>query len=559
MPKPEKLLDKVKKLNKEKQYDDVIRILSADVLEAEASAPLYAEKAQAYFRLDQYDSCFEMTEKALQIDDNNARAHHYRGNVYTRRKEYEKAVAAYEKAIALDPTFSYTYNGLGVVYKELLREQEAITFFEKAIQLDPTASYPQNGLGNLYQDLGDYHQAIASYNKAISIDPDYPSPYNGLGNTYKLLEQYDKAIAFYEKAIELDPEYEGAYYNLGLLFEHLKQYDKALSNYAKCIQVSKNENNYYTRITKAKIEDLTKLRDSTDLDKVSDLVKKISDILLYKGSCVTHYTSLAVVKVLILGRSSFRISEGAFLNDTSEGRELFKFLDFERTSVPINDTIAQPFTQRPFIGSFVAENKHDNLTLWRMYGKQDKEEARGCALTVEREQFLKAIKEEITKGSAVDAGNSLDEEFNFFRVAYRSQNEDAFIVPELIEPKLQDLNELMIELKTTLVTFYNKHPSTEEKQDVQQWLNSIAYLFKTAEYQYEHEIRLVVKGAGFKKVVDNVLERVYINLVTTNPLISQITLGPKVERAEEVAAMFYYELDAENFHPNILISRLPFK
>jgi hypothetical protein len=45
-----------------------------------------------------------------------------------------------------------------------------------------------------------------------------------------------------------------------------------------------------------------------------------------------------------------------------------------------------------------------------------------------------------------------------------------------------------------------------------------------------------------------------------NQLLKQkITLGTKVHRAEEWASAFYYKLDAEGHHPEIMISHLPFK
>lgn len=92
-------------------------------------------------------------------------------------------------------------------------------------------------------------------------------------------------------------------------------------------------------------------------------------------------------------------------------------------------------------------------------------------------------------------------------------------------------------------------------------LNDIAYLFKSAEYQYEHELRLVVNGTGLTKIVnvDNVPIKVYIELFQINPLLRKITFGPKVNHADEWASIFYYTLDKQGINPEIFISRLPFK
>jgi hypothetical protein len=41
--------------------------------------------------------------------------------------------------------------------------------------------------------------------------------------------------------------------------------------------------------------------------------------------------------------------------------------------------------------------------------------------------------------------------------------------------------------------------------------------------------------------------------------VKKITLGPKIERAAEWAAMFHYSLQKEALKPDIFISHLPFK
>ena len=52
----------------------------------------------------------------------------------------------------------------------------------------------------------------------------------------------------------------------------------------------------------------------------------------------------------------------------------------------------------------------------------------------------------------------------------------------------------MSELKAKI-----KKLNEQQKISVIKLLNEIAYLFKSSEYQYENEVRLVVQGVGFKK------------------------------------------------------------
>lgn len=286
----------------------------------------------------------------------------------------------------------------------------------------------------------------------------------------------------------------------------------------------------------------------------------IKVLLLFQDTCVTHYTGLSVAKVLILDKSKFRLSEGAFLNDTSEGQELFKYLPDIRKSTPKNETVACPFINKPFIGSFVSEKKLDDLTLWRMYGKENKDEARGCALTLDKDKLLESLKESLIADGKTDKSEIKDGEFNFYRIAYRKEGQEGIFIIPGATPEVEDsLNNYMNDLKLRVETFLEKRTETSDIQNLLELLNTIAYLFKSAEYQYEHELRLVIEGVGFEKVIDSSLLRVYIELVPICPFIRKITLGPKIERADEWAAAFYYSLDKQDFHPEILISHLPFK
>jgi hypothetical protein len=47
--------------------------------------------------------------------------------------------------------------------------------------------------------------------------------------------------------------------------------------------------------------------------------------------------------------------------------------------------------------------------------------------------------------------------------------------------------------------------------------------------------------------------------VPIKPVIKKITIGPKVERAEEWVAAFYYSFEGTDNKPEIYISQLPFK
>jgi tetratricopeptide (TPR) repeat protein len=660
----EELLKQARSLNEAKEYTEVVELLKDEQLETLQNADLFAEKAQAYYRLNEKSLCGLSAQKALQIEPANAKANNYQGNLYSDLKEYEKAKECYNlainstpaydapynnlglvyyalkdyerakefynkavtvntlydtpyfnlgllyyalkdyekakefynkaiavnplydaaynslgnvyydlkeyekaeefysKAIAINPDYNYPYFNLGRVYHALKEYEKAKEFYNKAIQGNPANEHPYNNLGLLYYALKDYEKAKEFYNKAITVNPLYYAAYNSLGNVYYDLKEYEKAKEFYNKAIEINSIYGYPYYNLAIAYEALKDYEKAKDFYSNYVELTKNTPDYFTELAQSKIIELKKLIESVDYKHISELVNKIKGLLLFKDNCVTHYTGLSVTRSLILENSLFRLSEGAFLNDTSEGRELFDFLPtFTVIPSKLNETEAKLFVPKPFIGSFVSQKKHDDLTLWRMYGKENKEEARGCAITIEREKLFENLKSSLEPDNETNSPEKIDEEFNFYRVAYRRQdNKQYFIIPGAPGEE-QTLNELMIDLLDSVNGFLKKKPDPTGIQNLLVLLNRIAFLFKSFEYQYEHEVRLVVKGVGFEKNIDTNFDppRVYINLVGIRPLIERITLGPKVERAEEWASAFYYSLDKEDLHPEILISHLPFK
>lgn len=489
------LLQEVRELNEKKQFQAVIDMLPDDILQKENSADLYAEKAQAYWRLSKNELCEEMADKALAINADHAKANNYKGHIYDDLKEYDRAIACYKRAIAANPKYEYPYNGLGIVYKNKGDYDAAIGWYRKAIELNPRFEYPYNGLGNVYIGKGDYDTAIEWYQKAIELNPKYVSPYNGLGSVYsgqgdyeaaigwyqKAIElnpkyvypynslgiayknkgDYDAAIKWYEKAMELNPQYHHPYYNRALVYEALGDNANALADYERFIELTKDKADYYTDRARERVAELKKAVKSIQYSDIAELVTQIKNLLLFSDGCITHYTGLSTAKALILNGSPFRLSEGAFLNDTSEGRELFTYLNFHAKALKSHEMEALTFTPKPFIGSFVAETKHDDLTLWRMYGKEEKEEAKGCAITLHQQQLVEAIQNKVAPGGSGGVSLKANDAFSFYRVAYKS-HDNQFILPGANEAIVEKLNEYMQDLATKI-----KVISTDKKKKLQ--------------------------------------------------------------------------------------------
>lgn len=626
------VLEKAISLNKDKKWKNVSDLLPNSLLIDYNNADLYIEKARSLWNLRNFSECELAAQKALEIDESNSRALCFLGHVNCENKDYVLAEECYKKALAIDPNSSVAYNGLGnifkvrkesdiaeVYYKKAIENNSSIAipynglgtlyfelknfvlaeeYFKKALEINPDLSLSYNGLGGIASQKEDYISAEEYYKKAISLDPNYPAPYYNLGLNYKSLkedilaeEYFKKAIEinekyvfaynslgilyktsnkyklaeeYYKKAIEIDPHYDSPCYNLGLLYNENDNILEAKKSFEQYLNNAKNKDSFLYRSALSKIDEIHKKIENSSYKKISNIINQIKKLLLFNEDCISHYTGLTTVQFLLLKDSPFRLSEGTFLNDTSEGEELFKFL--KDSGVIRNQNHVEIFAKRPFIGSFVDANKNNDLTLWRMYGKEGLEEAKGCSITINIKEFKAEIKNKINQNG--DINSSTNNDVEFYRVIYRNGKDFCFSGAS-IEINY-NLTKLMNNLKLEHDKFYKKkNLQKNEELEIIELLNEIAYLFKSVEYQYENEIRLVInEGVGFDKKIDFNVDnfapsynpiKVYIELVPIASLLKTITIGPKVDKAEEWASTFHYFLANKELKPEIYISKLPFK
>ncbi len=474
--------------NQEK-FDEVIELLTDEVLEQQKDAGLYVTKGAAWYNKKDYDKAIKDYNEAINISSNYELAFYNRGLAWFAKKEYDKA--------------------------------------------------------------------IEDYSNAIKHNPDYKDEYYlNRGHARKAKEEYEKAIYDYTKAIKINPDFENAYYSRGLARKERKiAPQKSKQDFEKYLELTIGKDETSIKYAKYYIEELEVRIKNKKLSAIADLIAKIKDMLLISENCVTHYTSLSTLKSLILDSSEFRISEGNFMNDPSEGKEFFNFLEYKPDISCKDGSIFEKFSPKPFIGSFVPKDKNDDLNMWRFYGKENGVEAKGCAITLRMQDFIDYIKDFTSNEKNKDARPDDESDIQFYRVAYVIQNEpNKFYIPNSDKSKSKELNTLIEELKKEVKSYKVKDRTALEK-----YLNSIAFLFKNDAYKNENEVRLVIQGIGLPKKynLNSGTPNVYIELTSIKDIVEQITLGPKVDTKNEWASAFHYSYKSNA--PEIRISLLPYK
>jgi tetratricopeptide (TPR) repeat protein len=587
----------VEELYKKGKFEEILEFLTDEVLKKENDAALYAWKARTYKRLgfddsitilfsekaismnpsyflgyftmalvwsdiNENDKAIANYTKALDIKPDFADAYYNRGVCWQMKKENEKANADYDKAILIynknieyDPEYIDAYFGRGNTWYNKKEYDKAIEDYTKIIEIksDSEIALALYSRGLAWVAKKEYDKAIADYSKAIETEPNFVDAcYNDRGLALKAKGQNKEAIKDYTKAIEINPNFANAYYNRGLANKE-KDYDpkEIKHDFEKYLELATNINEVWAKYAKYYIEDLNEEIEDPELALIRQLVNEIKGQLMIKEECVTHYTTFSVLKKLILEESKFQISEGNFMNDPSEGTEFFKFLKYKPFTSRDDGSSAETFTSKPFIGSFVTKDKHNDLNLWRFYGKEEGVEAKGCAITLRTQEFIEDIKSFITNEES-ETRQDDESDINFYRVAYVSHRMTNFYIPN--SDKSKELSKIMTKLKERVKSYQVK-----DKTSLEKYLNSIAFLFKSDAYKNENEVRLVVKGIEFEKKyrMDLMPPKVYIELEPIKRIVSQITLGPKVDKVNEWASTLHY-IYKENA-PTIIISHLPYK
>lgn len=516
----------------------------------------YFARACAWDDKKDYNKAIEDYSKAIELNPDFADAYYKRGFVWQGKKEYDKAITEYDKAILnyskdinIDSKNTESYFWRGVAFYHKADYNRAIEDYTKAIELNPNFAdaYYNRGLALFAKKK--YDEAIKDYNTVIDLDLEYADTYYfDRGNAWFAKKDYYKAIENYTEAIKKNFTYENAYYSRGLARkEQGVDLKGSIQDFEKYLELVIDKNDIWAKYAKYYIEEINEKIDDPDLSVIRELIDEVKDNLLIKEECVTHYTSLSVLKKLILKETKFRISEGNFMNDPYEGQAFFDFLEFRNKNI----TPFKNFSPKPFIGSFVSKDKNDDLNMWRFYGKEEGVEAKGCAITLSAQEFIEAINNFLTEEKE-EARQEKEGDISFYRVTYLTNEATEFYIPD--SDKSEDLKKLMTELKSKVNSYNGDNRTTLEI-----YLNNIAFLFKRDAYKNENEVRLVMKGIGFKKEYETDITppRVYIDLVPIKKIVKKITLGPKVDKLNEWSSVFHYRYD-ENA-PEIVISDLLYK
>jgi len=112
-------------------------------------------------------------QRAIELQPNNATAHHWYGNgPLAALGKFDEAIAEGKKSIELDPLSPIINADYGNTLYYARHYDEAIAQLRKTVELDPAFYYTHYNLGLAFEAKGDLSGAIAEYEKAAQLTDD---------------------------------------------------------------------------------------------------------------------------------------------------------------------------------------------------------------------------------------------------------------------------------------------------------------------------------------------------------------------------------------------------
>jgi TolB-like protein/Flp pilus assembly protein TadD len=165
------------------------KALSLDESCAEAHAALGDLKSVNF----DFQGALPEFERAIQLDPNNATAHHWFANqLLANTGQHEREFSEMKRAQELDPLSLIINTNLGVSYTNQGRVDEAIAQLRKTVEMDGSFYYARENLGLALEAKKEIPEAVAEFQKANALSDD-PVPLSYLGNLYGIIGKKDEA------------------------------------------------------------------------------------------------------------------------------------------------------------------------------------------------------------------------------------------------------------------------------------------------------------------------------------------------------------------------------
>lgn len=477
------------------------------------------------------------------------------GCCYVGIMQFDKACDKFKEISEIDNKYAIAYNNWAYTLsvecdflseKDIRQQklQEALVCINDAIQLSAEdVSYISNRAFIEYE-LGQYNHVIKDLSRAKEIS----SKYSDISNILKLAidskikQSHHSNFTFSNICDDLQFIYDNEHDGNRFYFEALNVFNKI---------------NTYENAEKVK-------KITSELVLLEFYVKELMASITVRDPYqpVYYYTSIESLRRLLCDEdenTKYRLPvfSASHMNDPSEGHELEKVLLqncdeytmindlFNNAEGSTNSNRRRIETEFTFLKAFTKND--DSLPMWVHYA----DACKGCCVKVSP-RFFANFDNDLSNNEQTLITNPFDNEYKLYEILYI---QDGTIANKVTD-SVKELYTCIIE-KFSAISIMYKDAKFETRKvllsAVSKIICKLKYLFKSADYLYEQEMRVVLR----RPIEDIKRDDIDIKMtsVTTNSAIpkvfiytnnsiqiEEVILGPKVNETNDIVPFLEFKL-----------------
>jgi len=163
----DKAVDLVNDYKFEEAEHEMSKALSLGLQDRDLSTA-HAIMGRIYGEQNRWQEAISEHQKALELNDHNARNWTNLGVAYRRTAQYDKAASCYDKALAIDPDYDEAHTSLAALHlTHTMNFSAAIQHLERALELDPGDATAHANMAIAQASIGEFDAAETYLKKAI--------------------------------------------------------------------------------------------------------------------------------------------------------------------------------------------------------------------------------------------------------------------------------------------------------------------------------------------------------------------------------------------------------
>ena len=166
---------------------------------------VYANMAEEYYKLHDYDSALNFYRKAMETDSCDDVTLYNFYDVSYEAGRLEQASDYLGKYVKNNPYSKEGWYSLGCTYRDLLLYEKAVDAFEYAIAIDKTFVDAYIALSQTFDSMGRTSDAVTTMLHVLDVSDEHDKIYRTIGSLYAREANYVAAMAYYKKALDANP------------------------------------------------------------------------------------------------------------------------------------------------------------------------------------------------------------------------------------------------------------------------------------------------------------------------------------------------------------------